>query len=140
MQDEITARPLVDILSEQLGEPAVMSGDNYVLLGNKSVVAAAAVELALATQQVGLIESTKVEINKALQTMLDTKAQELRYDNMMSVRSYAGFVSPFQAEAQVLAVWAASCWIKAGEIEAAVLAGARVMPSVAEVLAEMPTL
>ena len=51
MQDEITARPLVDILSEQLGEPVVMSGDNYVLLSNKSVVAAAAVDLAIATQQ-----------------------------------------------------------------------------------------
>lgn len=57
MQDEITARPLVDILSEQLGEPVVMSGDNYVLLGNKSVVASVAVELALATQQNDLLQA-----------------------------------------------------------------------------------
>lgn len=80
------------------------------------------------------------DINAAIQNLLDAKAQELRYDNIMSVRSYAGFVSPFQTEAQTIAVWAADCWVKAGEIEAAVLAGTRPMPTVAEVLAEMPVL
>lgn len=59
MSNEITARPLVDILSEQLGEQVVMSGEDYVLLSNKSVVATAAVELALATQQAELLESAK---------------------------------------------------------------------------------
>lgn len=51
MQDEITVRPLVDILSEQLGEQVVMSGEGYVLFKDKSVVATAAVDLAIATQQ-----------------------------------------------------------------------------------------
>lgn len=74
--NEITARPLVDILSEQLGEPVVMSGDNYVLLSDKSVVAAAAVELALATQQDNLLEQTKSE--KLLQIKADFNLAELQ--------------------------------------------------------------
>ena len=76
--------------------------------------------------------------NKAIQSHLDKKAQEFRYDNIMSVRSYAGYENPFQAEAQKLALWASECWVKAGEIEAEVKAGNREMPTVKEVLAELP--
>lgn len=83
MQDEITARPLVDILSEQLGEPVVMSGDNYVLMRDKSVVAAAAVELALATQEDNLLEQAKAEkIAEAKKYLSDT-------DFKMTVDYYA---------------------------------------------------
>ena len=75
----------------------------------------------------------KAEIEQAIQSMLDAKARELRYDNMMSARSYAGYVNPFQAEAQALAVWCAECWKKAGELEAS-----GVVYTVDEVLAQMP--
>ena len=77
-------------------------------------------------------------ISKAIQKHLDKQAQALRYDNMMSARSYAGYTNPFQAEAQKLAEWCANCWAKAGEIEADVEAGNRPMPTVDEVLAELP--
>lgn len=78
-------------------------------------------------------EQLKAKIEQAIQKMLDDKAKELRYDNMMSARSYAGFENPFQREAQALAVWCASCWKKAGELEAA-----GVVYTVEEVLSEMP--
>ncbi len=81
-----------------------------------------------------------VEINNAIQNMLDDKAKEYRYDNIMSVRSYAGYANSFQAEAQVLAIWAADCWVKAGEIEQEVIAGIRELPTIEEILAEMPIL
>ena len=84
-------------------------------------------------------EQLQAEITSAIQSMLDAKAQSMRYDNMMSARSYTGYVNPYQAEAQSLAIWASNCWVKSGEIEAAVWDGTRVMPTVAEVLAEMPT-
>ena len=76
--------------------------------------------------------------NNAIQTHLDNKAKEFRYDNMMSARSYAGYTNPFQDEAQKLAIWASNCWVKAGEIEADVKAGNRAMPTIDEVLAELP--
>lgn len=83
-------------------------------------------------------EQVQQSISSAIQMMLDTKAQSLRYDNMMSVRSYAGYANPFQAEAQYLAVWGANCWVKAGQIQADVEAGKRPMPTVDQVLEEMP--
>jgi len=84
------------------------------------------------------IVQKSLQINKAIQTHLDNKAKEFRYDNMMSARSYAGYINPFQDEAQKLAIWASNCWVKAGEIEADVKAGNRAMPTIDEVLAELP--
>ena len=78
------------------------------------------------------------DINNAIQNHLDTKAQEFKYDNMMSARSYAGYTNPFQTEAQALATWCADCWATAGTIQADVEAGNRAMPTVDEVLAELP--
>ena len=76
--------------------------------------------------------------DKAIQNMLDKKAQEYRYDNMMSARSYAGWDNPFREEAERLATWCANCWKKAGEVEKDVLEGKREMPSVEELIAELP--
>lgn len=50
MQDEITVSPLVDILSKQLGKQVVMSGSDYVMLLDKSVVAQADVDVAIIEQ------------------------------------------------------------------------------------------
>jgi hypothetical protein len=85
-----------------------------------------------------VLEQKQKAFNQAIQTHLDGKAKEYRYDNIMSARSYAGYDNPFQTEAQKLAVWASNCWVKAGEIEADVQSGNRDMPTIDEVLAELP--
>lgn len=85
-------------------------------------------------------EDRMVTITKAIQAMLDARALSLRYDSIMSARSYAGFVNPFQQEALRLAEWAAACWVRAGEIQAEVDAGTRAEPTVDEVLAELSKL
>ena len=84
------------------------------------------------------LKQAQKAFNNAIQTHLDNKAKEFRYDNMMSARSYAGYENPFQAEAQNLAVWASNCWVKAGDIEDDVQLGNRDMPTVDEVLNELP--
>ena len=86
------------------------------------------------------LEKAQQDITSAIQTMLDTKAQSMRYDNMMSARSYAGYPNPFQVEAQSLAVWGADCWARAGQIDIDVSNGKRPMPTVEVVLSEMPEL
>jgi len=84
------------------------------------------------------IKAQRIAFNNAIQTHLDSKAKEFRYDNMMSARSYAGYENVFQEEATKLAQWASNCWITAGTIEQDVLNGNREMPSIDEVLAELP--
>lgn len=139
MQNEITVVPLVDILSDDLGEQIVMSGDSYVYLSTKKVVENVYIDAALQKQSELYKKATQDAISKAIQQHLDAKAQELRYDNMMSARSYAGYTNPFQTEAQALATWCADCWAKAGQIEADVEAGNRPMPTAEEVISELPT-
>lgn len=48
MQEQVfNKRPLVDVLSEQLGKRVVMSGDNYVYLDTKEPVAIERIEAAI---------------------------------------------------------------------------------------------
>ena len=84
------------------------------------------------------LEQQQVAISNAIQKHLDTTAQSLRYDNMISARSYTGYTNAFQTEAQALATWASECWVVAGQIEADVKNGDRAMPTVEDVLAELP--
>lgn len=88
-------------------------------------------------QQLMMSNASK-ELTAALNNYLNSVAQSLRYDDMKSVRSYTGFVNAYQEEAIALAQWSADCWIKAGQIEQEVLAGTRGMPTLAEVIAELP--
>lgn len=84
------------------------------------------------------IENARCAFNNAISNFLNNKAIELRYDNIMSARSYAGYENAFQEEALKLSKWASSCWVKAGEIEAEVMSGAISMPSIEEVVEMMP--
>ena len=118
------------------------------LLGNKNLVIRAndnmgLTEEAIIDKQNELEAQYKIDeqrkaFNNAIENHLDKKAQELRYDNMMSARSYAGYDNPFQDEAIELAKWCGDCWVKAGEIEADVKSGDREMPTIDQLLSELP--
>lgn len=53
-----------------------------------------------------LIENFK----KVVQSMLDTKAQEKGYDDIVSACSYAGYENEFRAEGEAFGIWRAKCW------------------------------
>jgi len=78
------------------------------------------------------------DISAAIENVLTEKANEYRYDDMKSVRSYTGFDNPFKEQCITLATWSSLCWVKASEIEIDVMNGARQMPSVEQVLLELP--
>ena len=77
-------------------------------------------------------------LTSTVSNLLDTKAQEFRYDDMKSARSYAGYVNDFQTEALSLGQWASACWVYMDGVEADVLAQTRTIPTVDELLAELP--
>lgn len=94
--------------------------------------------LAAIAQKPPTPQEQKDAISNAIQKLLDDKAKSLRYDSILSARSYAGYINPFQAEAIKLADWSANCWSTAGSIEAQVNAGTMAMPTVDQALAMMP--
>ena len=78
------------------------------------------------------------DISSAIQSHLDNKAKEFRYDNINAIGKYIGYDNVFRLECEALGAWASSCWVAAGTIEAEVLAGTRAMPTVDEAIAELP--
>ena len=59
MSNETNIVPLVDVLSEQLGERVVMRGDDYVHLDNNEIVPQSEVDVALNTQQKLILDDKK---------------------------------------------------------------------------------
>ena len=105
-------------------------------------------ELAYTTQLAE--EKTKAAretMTNAVQTLVDNKAREFRWDDIKSARAGAGVpLEGTESDAEIaihteavkLAKWDRAVWAKAGEIEASVLAGSRVIPTVGELLLELP--
>lgn len=81
------------------------------------------------------------ELTSAVQQYLDSKAQELLYDNCLSVCSYIDTgVSKFDAEGRAFRAWRSAVWAKGYEILAQVQAGQRAIPTEEQLIAELPQL
>lgn len=77
----------------------------------------------------------------AVQMMLDTKARERLYDNILSACTYATSTRPkFQAEGQACVAWRDAVWSRCYELMADVDSGALTQPTIEELLAMLPTM
>ena len=65
--------------------------------------------------------SKATALTTAVEETLNAKAQEFRYDDIKSARSYTGYLNAYQAEATTLAVWASECWSYMDTLEANLL-------------------
>ena len=80
-------------------------------------------------------------LTDAVQQALDNKAQELLYDNCLSVCSYIDTgVAKFDAEGRAFRAWRSAVWAKGYEILAQVQAGQRAIPTEEQLIAELPKL
>ena len=91
------------------------------------------------------VEVTQDDLLKAftaaIQTHLDRFAQTRNYDGIMSAATYATSTVPkFRAEGQYAVQARDLTWAKGYEIMDAVMSGARPMPTLGEVIAELPEL
>ena len=85
------------------------------------------------------LASTKSRLTSAIQSMLDDKAKERNYDSILSLCTYA--TSPtakFSDEGQAGVSWRDEVWAKGYAILADVESGSRAIPTVDELLAELP--
>jgi len=88
---------------------------------------------------------TQQAASAAIQTLLDTTAQTHGYDSIISLCTYSSSANPkWATEGQYGVSFRDACWEKAQEIQDAVIAGnwpttgAGQLPTVEQVLAEMP--
>ena len=88
-----------------------------------------------------IAEQIQQEFTNAIQSYLDTKAQELNYDSCLSVCSYVDTgVAKFDAEGKAFRAWRSAVWTKGYEILDKVLAGKRKLPTKEELISELPEL
>ena len=81
----------------------------------------------------------EADYSDAIQAHLDAKARERQYDSMLTAVTYlASTNAQFAAEATALRDWRDDVWTYGTAQLALVLAGARVAPSIAEFLEELP--
>ncbi len=81
------------------------------------------------------------QLTNAVQRVLDSKAQELLYDNCLSVCSYIDTgVQKFDDESRAFRKWRSAVWSKCYEILDLVKSGEREIPSEEELIAELPEL
>jgi len=85
------------------------------------------------------LEEYKKSVNSKIQILLNKQALDLRYDNINSIGKYIGYDNPYREQAESLGLWVATIWAIAEQIEQDVKAGNRDMPTVDEVLAELPS-
>lgn len=86
-------------------------------------------------------EDLQKQFVDAIQQRLDEFAQTRNYDNTDSMAKYIGCSVPkFATEAAYMRDAVAETWARAYEILDAVLSGARPMPTIEEVIAELPPL
>jgi len=101
--NEITVKPLVDILSEQLGEQVVMSGEDYVYFRTNEKVLEEEIIVAISFQEADMLRHQKViekqnadnEISKMTITVSTGKefdATDIARINMMSAVMSASFM------------------------------------------------
>lgn len=77
----------------------------------------------------------------AVQAMMDAKAQERRYDNILSACTYATSTqAKFQAEGQACVAWRDAVWSKCYELMADVDSGTLAQPTIDELLAMLPAM
>lgn len=88
-----------------------------------------------------LVNRRITEIQTAVQNLLDSKAREKLYDDAFAICSYANSTDEtFYSEANQFIAWRDHCWRKCYEILGLFQNGDIPMPTVGEVLRQLPTL
>lgn len=85
-------------------------------------------------------EQISKEFEGAIQQYLDSRAKAAGYDNILSACSYASAPNPFQTESISFVVWRGNVWAYCYQELAKVSSGARILPTVEEIISELPVL
>ena len=70
--------------------------------------------------------------------IIENKCQELGYDDQNSIAKYLVQGNPFYEECTAISLWIGAVWVTIRNIQAAVASGTRDMPTIDEVIAELP--
>ena len=137
---------LIDVTLETdtYGEiPFSASPDDVEAHGREIFADAIAGRFGAVAEYVAPVETPEqiIEVFKAaIQNTLDEAARANGYDDIVSACSYAGYPNVFQEEAITFGQWRANVWAYGYAELDKVIAGTRPVPTIPEILAELPAL
>jgi len=142
MQEQVSKKPLVDILSEMSGSQVVMKQDDYVFLQNGITLSQAEIDEALVTQASLEIKSLQELYLNKVDEYMNSKAKDYGYDDIKTVVTYADepSVEKFQLEGQAFRAWRSLVYAHLYAQMEQFNNGAMAIPSVEEFIAELPVL
>lgn len=125
-------KPAFDPMAESVVEGApIYTGGQWVQTWTVVALDGAAIAKKIGAYQRSIVDG--------IQEYLDAECRAHNYDGILSLCSYATSASPkFGPEGRAGVLWRDAVWMTSFNIENAVQAGARAMPSLADVLSELP--
>lgn len=84
------------------------------------------------------LEKVIAEFEDGIQAHLDVSAQEAGYDNILTACSYVGAPNPFEAESKTFVTWRGNVWAYCYAELQKVISGERPMPTLADIISELP--
>jgi len=127
--------PTFDELTQKLVNPEFPEFINDEWVYTKQVVDLTNEEIIAAKQR------TLQRYTQAVQNHLDTTAQDMGYDGILSLCSYATSThAKFSVEGQAGVQWRDACWDYTSQVLADVENGVRPMPTIDELIAELPVM
>jgi hypothetical protein len=116
--------------------PMIEAAGRFLSVVNEALVVNPSKATILAMEAPVLLRQAVVA---AVQELLDAKAHERSYDNIFTLVSYAESTDPvFHAEGQAGLIWRDQVWASCRQLMEDVVAGRRTIPTVDQVLAELP--
>lgn len=109
---------------------------SYVVGVNEVVKTYEVVEI----PQEEIIATTVKAMEEAIETHINTTVKAKGYNSQDSIAKYLVVSNPFYAECTAISLWIGSVWVYAHQVQADVMAGTRAMPTIEEVIAELPVL
>lgn len=87
-----------------------------------------------------IIATTVKTMEEAIETHINTTVKAKGYNNQDSIAKYLVSGNPFYDECTAISLWIGNVWVYAHQVQADILAGTRAMPTLEELIAELPAL
>ena len=128
--------PLEDNTPSYDSATQIISGISYEVLADKVVKTYTVIDIPVEELQANL----QKELERTIEAHIDSVVKIRGYNNQDSIAKYLVDTNPFYEECKAISVWIGNVWIKAQEIQSEIESGTRPIPTIEEVIAELPVL
>ena len=126
----VGSEPEYDRATQRIGNVSYTVGTNEVIKTYEVV----------AIPQEEIIATLAKAMEEGIESHINETVRAKGYNSQDSIAKYLVSGNPFESECRAISLWIGNVWVYAHQVQADVLAGTREMPSLEELIAELPEL